>query len=186
MTAGDTLAAMAPVLPGVMDNVDADDYAHQVFKLNGAPMSPLRTKDDLPCSARRGADQNSSARKEGAARCKAARQIALHGARRGFGAPKGFARARCCRRAKAKEQRVAIDTVLKSNAGQTLFAHLFEICGYNLSNTAADRKTGDYQPLASAYNDARRSVYIDLRNRATVALLAPVELAAEEAQRQGE
>ena len=47
MTAGDTLAAMAPVLPGVMDNVDADDYAHQVFKLNGAPMSPLRTKDDL-------------------------------------------------------------------------------------------------------------------------------------------
>lgn len=47
MTAGDTLAAMAPVLPGVMDNVDADDYAHQVFTLNGAPMSPLRTKDDL-------------------------------------------------------------------------------------------------------------------------------------------
>ena len=90
------------------------------------------------------------------------------------------------RKAKDHRVRVAIDTVLKSAAGQTLFAHLFEICGYNLSNTAADRKTGDYQPLASAYNDARRSVYIDLRNRATVALLAPVELAAEEAQRQGE
>ena len=95
-------------------------------------------------------------------------------------------RAIAARKAKDHRVRVAIDTVLKSNAGQTLFAHLFELCGYNLSNTAADRKTGDYQPLASAYNDARRSVYIDLRNRATVALVAPVELAAEEAQRQGE
>lgn len=95
-------------------------------------------------------------------------------------------RALAARKLKEQRVRVAIDTVLKSNAGQTLFAHLFELCGYNLSNTAADRKTGDYQPLASAYNDARRSVYIDLRNRATVALIAPVELAAEEAQRQGE
>ena len=90
------------------------------------------------------------------------------------------------RRSKARRVRVAIDTVLKTEAGRTLFTHLFEACGYNRSSVAVDPTNRDYQPLASAFNDARRSVYINLRDLATPALLAPVELAAEESQRQGE
>ena len=68
------------------------------------------------------------------------------------------------RKMKLRKVKAALDTVLKSDAGRTLFTHLFEACSYNRSSVAVDMKTGDYQPLASAFNDGRRSVYINLRD----------------------
>jgi len=46
-TGADALAALEPVLPGITDNIDKDDYARQVWKFAGAPASSIRTLDDL-------------------------------------------------------------------------------------------------------------------------------------------
>jgi len=46
-TGADALAALEPVLPGIIDNVDKDKYARAVWKFAGAPNRALRTLDDL-------------------------------------------------------------------------------------------------------------------------------------------
>lgn len=47
MSAIDALVAVAPVIPGITDNIDGDKTAHDIYKFNGAPMTGLRTKDDV-------------------------------------------------------------------------------------------------------------------------------------------
>jgi hypothetical protein len=47
MTASDLIAALAPVMPGITDNVDGDKVAHHAFKFAGAPMDCVRTEDAL-------------------------------------------------------------------------------------------------------------------------------------------
>ena len=46
-TAADALVALEPVMPGISDNVDKDDYARRIWKFAGAPRESLRTKDAL-------------------------------------------------------------------------------------------------------------------------------------------
>lgn len=45
--AADALLAAAPLMPTVLDNVDPDKFARDVYDLSGAPLNSLRTADDL-------------------------------------------------------------------------------------------------------------------------------------------
>lgn len=83
------------------------------------------------------------------------------------------------REAAQEKLRAAIDSVLRTEDGRTLFKFLFEVCGYNKSSLVANRQTGELSASSTAYNEARRAVYIVLRNKATRQLLTPVEEAAE-------
>lgn len=47
MTSIDSLVAVAPIIPGITDNIDGDELAHTIFELTGAPIDPLRTKDKV-------------------------------------------------------------------------------------------------------------------------------------------
>jgi hypothetical protein len=46
-TGADALAALEPVLPGITDNIDKDEYARKVWKYSGASSDALRTLDGL-------------------------------------------------------------------------------------------------------------------------------------------
>ncbi len=46
-TAADALVALEPVLPGIVDNVNKDEYARAIWKLAGAPRESLRTLDSM-------------------------------------------------------------------------------------------------------------------------------------------
>jgi hypothetical protein len=73
----------------------------------------------------------------------------------------------------------SVDEVLRSEAGRTLFAHLFNICGYNASSTVVNPVTGEVSPEATTYNEARRGVYLHLRRLASYDLLKAAEELAE-------
>lgn len=75
--------------------------------------------------------------------------------------------------------RVAVDQILKTEAGRILFSYLFHLCGYNRSSIAVDPVSGEVQTVATQHNEAMRLVYLKLRSKASRALLAPVEDAAE-------
>ncbi len=47
MTAADTLVALAPVIPGIADNINGDQLAHDIYEFGGAPKTSLRTNDEL-------------------------------------------------------------------------------------------------------------------------------------------
>lgn len=83
-------------------------------------------------------------------------------------------------RAAAKERalRAAVDEVLRTEAGRTVFKFLFSICGYDQADIPQDAlRNVDSGVLL--YNTTRRSVYVKLRSKASRALLTPVEEAAE-------
>ncbi len=67
-----------------------------------------------------------------------------------------------------------IDSVLRTEAGRGVFRHLFYICGYDKSSIAVDG-LGVISSENVAYNEARRKVYIQLRNLASQSLLIPIE-----------
>ena len=46
-TATDAIVALAPVLPGITDNLNPDTLAHDIFTYSGAPKNSLRTSDDV-------------------------------------------------------------------------------------------------------------------------------------------
>ncbi len=85
-----------------------------------------------------------------------------------------------------QQLRMALDEVLRTDGGKVLFKYLFNLCGYNKFLVAVDRVSGEVQSGASTYNDARRDTYVTLRRLAPLALLVPVEMAAEEEQRRNE
>ena len=84
--------------------------------------------------------------------------------------------------AEERKLRGAVDAVLQTESGREVFKHLFHICGYNKTSIVADPRTGAVAVDGTVYNEGRRSVYIQLRLRASRALLTPVEEAAEEAE----
>ena len=47
MTAIDSVVALAPVLPGITDNIDDDQTARDIYEYSGAPVTGLRTGDKL-------------------------------------------------------------------------------------------------------------------------------------------
>lgn len=64
MTAIDAIIALQPVIPGIGDNVDGDAASHDIFEYAGAPITSLRTMDDLKkfrAANRQAADKQSQA-----------------------------------------------------------------------------------------------------------------------------
>lgn len=47
MTAIDAIVALQPVIPGITDNIDGDASTHDIFEYAGAPITSLRTTDDV-------------------------------------------------------------------------------------------------------------------------------------------
>lgn len=76
--------------------------------------------------------------------------------------------------------RIAVAAIGNTPAGKTLFAYLFNLCGYNRSSIAVDPTTGDVQTLATQHNEAMRLVYIKLRAKLPADLRAEIEAAAEQ------
>lgn len=84
------------------------------------------------------------------------------------------------RRARAQARfRASINEQLKTRAGQDLLVGLFHLCAYNQTSVVSDPETGEVMSSATAYNDARRSVYVDLRKQMDPELRAKMEALAE-------
>ena len=72
-----------------------------------------------------------------------------------------------------------VDAVLRTEEGRALFAHLHRYCAYNRCGLAFDATTRCVEPVTTALNEARRGVYIHLRELASRELLAVAEELAE-------
>jgi len=80
----------------------------------------------------------------------------------------------------ARRVQQAFATVLETDAGKLLFAHLFFLSGYDKADHVVGREGSDE---ATAFNTIRRSFYVDVRNRVPRThrkTLLEVELLAEE------
>lgn len=75
--------------------------------------------------------------------------------------------------------RASLNALLENEAGKDFIISLFHLCGYNQSSTVSDPHTGEVNLVATAHNEARRSVYVDVRKNANPDLLAVVEKMAE-------
>ncbi len=84
------------------------------------------------------------------------------------------------RRKRAAERfRSAVNEQLKTRAGMDMLVGLFHLCGYNLTSVVSDPESGEVLDRATSYNDARRSVYVDLRKLMEPEARAKMELLAE-------
>lgn len=83
------------------------------------------------------------------------------------------------RKASAKKLDAQIDLVLRTEEGRALFVLLFKLANYNQIVSAIDPRNAEIIPASSAYNDGRRSLYVDLRRRASYDLLQAAEALAE-------
>lgn len=73
----------------------------------------------------------------------------------------------------------SITAVAKTKAGADFFIGLFHLAGYNRTSVVTDATTGEVLDGATNYNDARRSVYIDVRKHMDPELRADIEKLAE-------
>ena len=83
------------------------------------------------------------------------------------------------RRAHELRIRVAVDAVLQTEPGRVLWAHLFNICGYNRSSLAVDPRSGDAMTQATQHNEAMRMVYLKMRSLVSPEVLVKAERLAE-------
>ena len=74
--------------------------------------------------------------------------------------------------------RSAVDAVLKTEPGRVLWAHLFQVCGYNITSLE-HRTDGELAPLATEAREAQRLIYIRLRSLPSRALREAAEIFAE-------
>jgi hypothetical protein len=68
-----------------------------------------------------------------------------------------------------------VANVLATDSGKELFRFLFEVCGYEQPSVVLDGKTGQIDTEKMLYNEARRSVYIQLRALAPIEELKKIE-----------
>ena len=69
----------------------------------------------------------------------------------------------------------AVHEVLATEAGKEVFRLLFKICGYDQTSVVLDAKSGTLDLDKTLYNEARRAVYLQLRNFAPIEALKEVE-----------
>lgn len=79
----------------------------------------------------------------------------------------------------ARRFRAAANEMGKSRAGQDFMVGIFHLCAYNQTSVVSDPETSEVLPGATAYNDARRSVYVDIRKMIDPELRAKIEALAE-------
>jgi len=73
------------------------------------------------------------------------------------------------------QRKTMIASVLATDSGKELFRFLFEVCGYEQPSVVLDGKTGRLDMEKMLYNEARRSVYLQLRALAPVDELKKIE-----------
>ncbi len=78
---------------------------------------------------------------------------------------------------------VAVDAVLRTPEGRTVFAYIMHLCGWLQADVPVDALQ-QVNTSALAHNATRRFIYQKLRSRATLELLHPVEQEAELAVRE--
>ena len=74
--------------------------------------------------------------------------------------------------------RVAFDWLLQQENGRIVWAHIFNLCGYNKSSLAYFA-AGDVAPMKTECKEAQRLIYMDLRKMVASTLLAKAEFEAE-------
>lgn len=89
-----------------------------------------------------------------------------------------FEKGKEARERRTARLRVAADEVLKTEAGQLLWAELFRLCGYNESSLS-HRADGEVAELATEAKEAQRFIYLRMRELASPELLAAAEFYAE-------
>lgn len=67
----------------------------------------------------------------------------------------------------AESLRASVDTVLETDAGRRLFAHMYKWAGMNRSSLSRDISTGGIDLLTTAVNEANRTFYLHLAGLAT-------------------
>jgi len=75
---------------------------------------------------------------------------------------------------KSEMKRVVAD-VLATESGKRMFLFLHNVCGWNTSSLVLNQTTGEVDPVGTTFNEARRTVYLRLRELAPVAVLKEVE-----------
>ena len=78
-----------------------------------------------------------------------------------------------------KKLGIAIDTVLRTEAGQLLWAHIAKKCGMFESSLSRNPQTGEINPLGTEAQEAQRFFYLELRKLATPGLLRTAEVLAD-------
>jgi len=71
-----------------------------------------------------------------------------------------------------------IDTVLRTDAGKEVFAHLYHECGFAVSSLTK-RVDGEIASLSTDCKEAQRLIYIRLRGLMSLDLRAAAEALAE-------
>jgi len=77
------------------------------------------------------------------------------------------------------EMKKVVENVLMTDSGKKLFRHLHNICGYAISSLTVNAKTGAIDLEATAFNEARRAIYIHLRDLSPRELLREIEYTEE-------
>lgn len=83
------------------------------------------------------------------------------------------------RRAADQRFRNAAEEVARTPAGVQFLIGLFHLCGYNRTSVVTRPDTGEVIESATTFNDARRSVYVDVRAKISPEARAKVEALAE-------
>jgi len=79
----------------------------------------------------------------------------------------------------AKQLGESINALLKTADGKRVFGFLCRVCGFNRSSLVVDLTTGDIKNSSTAYNEARREIYLRLRAFADSNLLKEIEYQKE-------
>jgi len=74
-----------------------------------------------------------------------------------------------------KDIRNVITVACAKSEGIQLMRYLMEICGYQKIDTVMNPATGEINPIASMYNQARRNVYVELRRLIPKRILTKIE-----------
>ncbi len=74
----------------------------------------------------------------------------------------------------------AVDAVLRTEEGRTVWAALFRLCRYNQFSVRISRATGDLAPISTEAAAAQRDIYVEMRRWPSRELLIAAENLAEE------
>ena len=74
-----------------------------------------------------------------------------------------------------KQLRIIFNEVCGDAEGILFMRHLMKICGYQQTSITGDPQTGDLQERGTFYNEARRSIYLEIRKYVKPRYLKQIE-----------
>ena len=76
---------------------------------------------------------------------------------------------------KQDQLKKVLNMAFSTYEGKLALQYIFEICGQVRNSVTANPQTAEVQPLNCLYNEARRSVYLELRRLVDANVIAEVE-----------